>query len=177
MKTYRSIPDDPGRKRLFVGVAEYDVAADEQTLVAYGLGACVAVLLYDPHGIGGLAHAMLPTRAEDTSTSEAKFVDTAVEALVRDVVAAGAAYGRIEGYVVGGARVFDLPELPSEVIDRNLSIASEELDRLGIPVVDTAVGGERGRTAELDVETGEIRIHTAHDPTPTVLRGPEGERS
>ena len=175
MKTYRSEPDDPDRDRLFVGVAEYEVAGDGETLVAYGLGACVGVLLYDPTGIGGLAHAMLPRRTGDDSTSEAKFVETAVEALLRDTVAAGAAIDRLEGYVCGGAEVFDLHELPSDVIERNVAVAREELDRLGVPVAGTAVGGERGRTVELDTATGEIRILTAHDPDPTVLRRPEGD--
>lgn len=174
MKTYRSEPDEPGRDRLFVGVAEYEVAADGETLVAYGLGACVGVLLYDPTGVGGLAHAMLPRRT-DGSTSDAKFVETAVEALLRDAVAAGAAIDRLEGYVCGGAEVFDLPDLPSDVIARNVAVAREELDRLDVPVAGTAVGGDRGRTVELDAATGEIRVLTAHDSTPTVLRQPEEE--
>lgn len=182
MKTYRSDPGNPDRDRLFVGVAEYEVATEGETLVAYGLGACVGVLLYDPVGVGGLAHAMLPRQTDDVSTSEAKFVETAVEALLRDVVTAGASIGRIEGYVTGGAEVFDLHELPSDVIEHNVTVAREVLDRLNVPVVGTAVGGDRGRTVEFDLSTGEIRVLTAHETDPTVLRqpdeagdGPDGE--
>jgi chemotaxis protein CheD len=175
VKTYRSDPENPDRDRLFVGVAEYEVATDGETLIAYGLGACVGVLLYDPAGIGGLAHAMLPRQTDDVSTSEAKFVETAVEALLRDVVTAGASIGRLEGYVTGGAEVFDLDELPSDVIEDNVAVAHEVLDRLNVPVVETAVGGDRGRTVELDANTGELRVLTAHDPNPTVLRRPDEE--
>ncbi|PSQ11444.1 chemotaxis protein CheD [Halobacteriales archaeon QS_5_70_15] len=125
MKTYRSDSGNPDRNRLFVGVAEYDVATDGETLIAYGLGACVGVLLYDPARVGGLAHAMLPRQTDDVSTSEAKFVESAVEALLRDVVAAGATIGRLEGYIAGGAEVFDLHELPSDVIERNVAVARE----------------------------------------------------
>ena len=177
MKTYRSQPDDMDRSRLFVGVGEYDVAADGETLVAYGLGACVGIALYDPIGIGGLARARLPHRTDDAGTNEAKFVETAVEAMLRDVVAAGAAYGRLEGYVVGGAEVFDLAELPSDTIERNVAVARKELQRLGVPVAGTAVGGDRGRTVEFDVGTGKLQVITAHDPDPTLLRQPEDEGS
>lgn len=173
MKTYRSDPGNPDRDRLFVGVAEYEVATEGETLVAYGLGACVGVLLYDPVGVGGLAHAMLPRQTDDVSTSEAKFVETAVEALLRDVVTAGASVGRIEGYVTGGAEVFDLRELPSDVIEHNVTVARQVLDRLNVPVVGTAVGGDRGRTVEFELDTGEIRVLTAHETDPVVLRQPD----
>jgi len=176
VKTYRSDPANPDRDRLFVGVAEYEVATEGETLVAYGLGACVGVLLYDPAGVGGLAHAMLPRQTDDVSTSEAKFVETAVEALLRDVVTAGASVGRIEGYVAGGAEVFDLQELPSDVIEQNVAVAREVLDRLNVPVVGTAVGGDRGRTVEFDTSTGEIRVLTAHEMDPTVFRRPDEAR-
>ena len=65
METYERDPDQPNPDRRFVGVSEYEVVADGTTLIAYGLGACVGLALYDPeHGVGGLAHAMLPRQSE-----------------------------------------------------------------------------------------------------------------
>ncbi|MFC7047373.1 chemotaxis protein CheD [Halobacteriaceae archaeon GCM10025711] len=173
MKTYQRDPSVPERERLFVGVSEWDVASAGQTLVAYGLGACVAVVLYDPEArVGGLAHPMLPRQDEADSTNESKFVDPAVEHLLRETLAAGATYGSVEGYVVGGADLIDLPELPREVSERNAEVALAELDRLGVPVAGTDVGGTHGRTVELDVGTGALRVSTAAGE-PTLLRSPE----
>lgn len=176
MKTYESETTTQDRERLFVGVSGYDVTGSGQTLVAYGLGACVGVVLYDPAGqVGGLSHAMLPTCGEDAPTGDGKFVDAVVELLLRETLETGAAYETVEGYVVGGATLFDLPDLPSEVSDRNVEVARGELERLGVGVEAAATGGSRGRTVELDSATGELRVITAHDDEATVLR--QGERA
>lgn len=170
MKTYETDETGPDADQLFVGVSQYDVANSGQTLIAYGLGACVGVALYDPTTrIGGLAHAMLPHRADADATSDGKFVDTVVELLLRKTLEAGAAYESIEGYVIGGAELFDLPDLSREVSERNVEVAREELDRLGVGIEATATGGTRGRTVELDTESGALCVITAREG-PTSIR-------
>lgn len=174
MRTYADDPADVDRDRLFAGVSEWAVGSDGETLVAYGLGACVGIVLYDPEAkVGGLAHPMLPRQDETTSRNDAKFVDPVVEQLLRETLAAGATYGNVEGYVVGGADLIDLQQLPREASRQNVAVAREELDRLGVQVAGTDVGGSHGRTVELDTETGELRVRTAESPEPTVLREPE----
>jgi len=178
MKTYSQDLDEPDRERLFVGVSEYEVAADGETLVAYGLGACVGIVLYDPSShVGGLAHPMLPRQSETESRTDTKFVDPVVETLLREVLEAGATYGHVEGYVVGGADLLDLQNLPQDVSDRNVAVAREELQRLDVPVVETAVGGTHGRTVELDTGTGELRVVVAHESDPRLLRRQEAIES
>lgn len=173
MKTYQTEPEGPARDRLFVGVSEYAVADDGQTLVAYGLGACVGIVLYDPtSGVGGLAHPMLPRRGDADSPTVGKFVDVAVESLLRETLEAGAAYGSVEGYVVGGADLLDLPDLPREASRENVAVARTELDRLGVPVAGESVGGTHGRTVELDTETGALRVIRASSDDPHLLREP-----
>ncbi|MFC4548827.1 MULTISPECIES: chemotaxis protein CheD [Halorussus] len=170
MKTYASAPDDPERERLFVGVSEYEVVADGTTLVAYGLGACVGLAVHDPeNGVGGLARAMLPRRSDGDGTSDAKYVDTAVETLVREAISAGASFGALEGYVVGGGDLLDLKGLPREVSERNVETAREAFADLDVSLSGVAVGGDRGRTVEFDTAAGEVRVITAHDPEPTLL--------
>jgi chemotaxis protein CheD len=173
VKTYQSEPTEPDRERLFVGVSEYAVAEHGETLVAYGLGACVGVLIHDPDaGVGGLAHPMLPRQEGAESATEAKYVDAAVERLLRETLAAGATYGNVEGYIVGGADLLDLPNLPKEVSGENVAVARSELNRLGVPVEAEAVGGSHGRTVEFDTGTGAVRVVTAEAAVPRVLRDP-----
>ena len=174
MKTYGREADGPDQSRRFVGVSEYAVADAGETLVAYGLGACVGIALYDPAaGVGGLAHPMLPRQENTESTNGAKFVDPGVETLLRETLEAGATYGNVEGYVVGGADLLDLPNLPKEASGENVAVARSELERLGVPIEGESVGGSHGRTVEFDTETGEIRVVTVQTDTPSTLREPE----
>ncbi|NHN57943.1 MULTISPECIES: chemotaxis protein CheD [Halorussus] len=171
METYETDLSEPDRERRLVGVSEYEVVADGATLVAYGLGACVGLAVYDPeHGVGGLAHAMLPRQSEGGGTADGKYVDAAVERLLREAVSAGASYAGLEGYVVGGSDLLDLRELPREVGDDNVATAREAFGGLDVPVAGEDVGGGRGRTVEFDTGTGRIAVRTAYDPEPVLLR-------
>ena len=166
MKTFSSPTDDaPGLDRILVGVSNYVVGEDDQTLVAYGLGACVSVVLYDESaGVGGVTHAMLPKQPVDGGTP-GKYVDAAVESLLREMIAAGSGLGDIEAYVVGGATIFELRGLADGAGERNVEAARAQLDALDVPVVAEAVGGDVGRTVELDVATGRVTVSTADGET------------
>lgn len=174
MKTYGQNAEGPDQSRRFVGVSEYEVVSDGETLVAYGLGACVGLAVYDPeNAVGGLAHAMLPRQSDGDGTSDGKYVDAAAEAMLREAVSAGASYGAVEGYVVGGSDLLDLTELPREVSEHNVAAARETFDDLGVPVEGSDVGGSRGRTVEFDVEVGELRVITADESESRLLRSEE----
>lgn len=178
MKTFGGEPANQTHDRLSVGVSEFRVVSEGQTLVAYGLGACVAIGMYDPSaGVAGLAHTLLPRADEGLDGSEAKFVDSAIQATLREMIDAGAGYGDVHAWIVGGAQIFDLADLdlPADVGKRGAEVASGVLAELNVPVVDTAVGGTEGRTVELDAETGEITVVTAADEEPTPLASGDGE--
>lgn len=170
MNTYESTGNTEGDRTL-VGVAEYE-AASGGTLAAYGLGACVGIVLLDREaGVAGLAHTMLPKAAEaGTQAAPAgKFVDATVEGLLRAVVQAGGVYNNVEACLVGGADLIDLEALPREAGARNVAVAREELAALNVPVVAEATGGDYGRTVEVDAATGTVRVSTAADETGEVI--------
>ena len=163
------------RERRVVDVASHVVAADGETLVAYGLGACVAVGVRDTaHGVGALAHAVLPERSE-SGAAAGKFADAAVTAMLGDLVEAGGVYDDVEAFVVGGADIFALPELPQGVGERTAAGAEETLAGLEVPVVAEAVGGDRGRSVEFDTETGRVVVSTAHGTETTLLEGADDD--
>ncbi|MFB6130991.1 MAG: chemotaxis protein CheD [Salinigranum sp.] len=169
MRTFERDPDVPERDRVLVGVSEYRVADAGETLVVYGLGACVAVALYDSGAeIGALAHALLPARREGHDVAPGKFVDSAVRTMLREMVEAGAGYADVEARLVGGADVYELPDLSGDAGERNVAAARRELARLDIPVVAEAVGGTRGRAAEFDTATGTIRVRSVGRPSETL---------
>lgn len=165
MKTYETHPDTEEDDRLHVRVSEYAVAGDGETLVAHGLGACVAVALYAPAGVGGLAHAMLPRKADGAGTADGKFVDTAIQAMLREIIETGAGYGTVEARIVGGADIFHLEGLAADVGRRNVEAARDELETLGVPIVGEDVGGGRGRRVEFDTASGELVVYTVESDT------------
>lgn len=160
MKTYDATPGRAAADRIHVGVAEYVVAEGGETLFAYGLGGCVGIALYDPAGVGGLAHAMLP-EATGSTGQPGTYVDTAVHDMLRDMIEAGAGYGSTEARLVGGADIFDLDGLADDAGARNLEAARTELERLDVPVVAEDVGGSRGRQVEFDTGVPELVVRTA----------------
>lgn len=160
------------RERRVVGVANYVVSDDGQTLVAYGLGSCVAVGLYDPaNGIGALAHVMLPRQPSAATNPPGKYADTTVRAMLEALIEAGGSYASVEGWVVGGADIFPLADLdlPEGIGRRTAAVARETLAALDVQVVDETVGGEEGRTVVYDTSTGEYRVYDSDDADPLVV--------
>ena len=77
-------------------------------LTTLGLGSCVGVALYDPvTKIGGLLHCMLPDSTQFRNNSNiAKFADTGIDELIRQMKALGAVDTRIVAKIAGGAQMF-----------------------------------------------------------------------
>ncbi|MEZ4457961.1 MAG: chemotaxis protein CheD [Gemmatimonadales bacterium] len=148
--------------RVVVRVSELIVTDAPAQLVAVALGSCVAVALYDPSNkIGGLAHVLLPTQAMGKISGEpGRYAQSAVPVLVERMIARGARAPAIIARLVGGASMFVSLTPPGtiQVGDRNVVAAREALHRHGIRLVGEAVGGDFGRTAEFDLETGRITV-------------------
>lgn len=170
METFDSDPDRPDRDRIRVGVSQQVTVEDGETLVAYGLGSTVAVALHEPDlAVGGLANAVLPHRREGDDGAAAKFVDSAIQSMVKDLAERGAMLGSLEARIVGGATIMDLEDLDTGVGPENVRAARRELEGLGIPVVAEAVGGDRGRGIEFDTATGRTTVETVDDDAPRRL--------
>jgi chemotaxis protein CheD len=164
MKTYGSEPGAPDPDPIRVGISEFVISDEGQTLKSYGLGSCLAVALYDDNSeVGGLAHIMLPDRDDNDVSEEkpGKFADTAIRAMLRQMVERGASYTDIEAKIAGGSDMFDFESFGEGVGQRNVDAARQELDKLGVPIIAEEVGGQRGRTVEFDTEDGVLSIKTA----------------
>ncbi|MCG0238032.1 MAG: chemotaxis protein CheD [Firmicutes bacterium] len=146
-----------------VGLGEIRTGRDGETLVCYGLGSCVGVGLVDPVArVGAMAHVVLP----DSSLSrgapvEGKFADTAVPALVAQLLRMGAQRARLIAKIAGGARVIHLPgESHLDIGARNVEAVKEALRRAGIPLAAEDTGGSYGRTVLFYTGTGQMVVST-----------------
>jgi chemotaxis protein CheD len=161
MEIYRSEP--PARRttdRIKVGIADLAVGDDGSRLSTSGLGSCVGIALHDADaGVVGLAHAMLPDG--EGKDDEAKYVDTAVHALVAAMEREGAASRRLRAKLAGGSTMFEFGSTDRSIGDRNVTAARATLAELDIPVDAEDVGGDHGRSLELDGATGALHVRSA----------------
>ena len=148
--------------RLVVKVSEMIVTEAPATLVAIALGSCVAVALHDAQTrIGGMAHVLMPNQSMGRGSGDAgRYAPTAVAAMVERMIARGARTPSIVARLVGGASMFVSLTPPGNIQmgDRNVVAAREALHKHGIRLIGEAVGGDFGRTAEFNLETGRIVV-------------------
>lgn len=140
--------------------------AQEGELIAYSLGSCVAICLYDPVSrAAAMAHVVLPAApASGPGATPGKFADTAVPALVEALLGDGASPTRLHCWLAGGAAVLCLGGSLPNIGQRNAEAARAALARARIPVRGEALGGHRGRTVRLLAGTGRVLVRTVSGP-------------
>ncbi|SDG15738.1 chemotaxis protein CheD [Desulfosporosinus hippei] len=146
-----------------VGMADFKTAVAPILLLTAGLGSCIGICVHDPLlKVGGMAHIMLPTANGSLGGNPAKYADTALELLVRDIMSMGASKSRLRAKMAGGAQMFSFPGKPPvlKIGDRNAEAVEQELKRHGIPLLVADVGGSFGRTIHFNVGTGDLHIRT-----------------
>jgi chemotaxis protein CheD len=134
---------------------------DDAVLAARGLGSCVALTAWDPVSrVGGLAHFMLPSGSR--AGNPAKYVDTGVPWFLAALSAAGARPRRSHFKAAGGAAMFVGVSGALEVGRRNVDAVQESLAAAGLRLTAHDLGGRVGRSIELDLANGQVRIGTIH---------------
>ena len=96
----------------------------------------------------------------------AKFGDTGIRELLKQVLALGANQRRLVAKIAGGACMFEMSGLSSvgHVGERNEEEAKLVLEELKIPLVAQDTGLNYGRTVILDCETGDFTIKSVGKP-------------
>ncbi|SDZ94068.1 MULTISPECIES: chemotaxis protein CheD [Selenomonas] len=147
-----------------VGMADYKVGSAPSTIISYGLGSCIGISLYDPQTkVGGLLHIMLPDSTQARPTDNpAKFADTGLPLMLKDVLALGAVKTRLVAKIAGGAQMFAFQNATDimRVGSRNAEAAKKILKDQGIKIIAEDTGGTYGRTVSIDLNTGVYKVKT-----------------
>jgi chemotaxis protein CheD len=152
-----------------VAIAEMVISDDPlDVLVAYGLGSCVAVCLYDPvKHVAGMVHSLLPAapNGNGSTSTPAKFVTDGVPLMLDELLKRGAVRARLVAHLCGGAQMLTAPGFSNKINigDRNESAAEAALAAARIRIRARATGGSSGRTVKLFVEDGQITVRTVGD--------------
>ena len=123
---------------------------------------------------------MLPESWANSSAAAtappAKFANTAVPHLVRELERLGARKNRLKAVLCGGAHMFSStggaksPAL--EIGRRNNEETVKALRAAGIPIRASEVGGTKGRSVEVHVATGEVFVRTVGQTADEALGAP-----
>lgn len=145
-----------------VKIADYGVLKAGGHLITVGLGSCIGIALYDSSAkVAGLAHILL----SDSTTfrkneNKAKFADTAIPLLIKDMEMKGAVKRRIVSKIAGGSSLFAMSNNKEGVGSKNIKAVVKTLDELGVPLLGKDVGGNKGRTMKVYAEDGKVTVST-----------------
>lgn len=151
-----------------VGMADMNVCKAPDSLTTLGLGSCVGIVLYDSAvKVAGMVHIMLPdsTKIRNNENS-AKFADTGIDALIKQLVAIGAKPNRLIAKIAGGAQMFAFNSSNDmlRIGERNIEAVKLKLNELGIRITAEDTGLNYGRTIEFYTESGELYIKSVGKP-------------
>jgi chemotaxis protein methyltransferase CheR len=129
-------------------------AANEPTEIRTLLGSCVAACLFDPVArIGGMNHFLLPQVAAGELAST-RFGVHAMETLINSMMHLGADPRRLVARLYGGANVITGVCTKPTIGERNATFALAFLEREGIPLVASVLGGKCGLEVRFESNTG-----------------------
>ena len=150
---------------LVAGIGEMVMSSSSDAhLVAYGLGSCIALAVWDPRTkVGGLAHFMLPNGPANAA-SPVKFIDTGLDAFLKSVEAKGASMNRSVLKAAGGAAMLTVGG-GLAIGKRNAEAMNTALAQRGLSLSATALGGTVGRTVQLEVGDGRFLIKSLSSVT------------
>lgn len=145
-----------------VGMADYKVGKSPDKLLTLGLGSCIGITLYDrAKKIGGMAHIMLPKNNNPEQRS-LKFADVAIEEMLKELINMGANVKSMEAKIAGGAQMFSFNKenFKKSIGYRNSESVRKILKELDFRILSEDTGGSFGRTIELSLEEGNLKIKT-----------------
>lgn len=151
-----------------VRMADFRTCTAPNKITTIGLGSCVGIVVYDPGiKVCGMLHAMLPdsTRIRNNS-NRAKFVDSGMEDMLKELLKAGVNKRRLAAKLAGGAKMFEFG-VENDITSigyQNAQAAKKALMRYGIPLLAEDTGKNYGRTIVFDSSTNELEIKAVGQP-------------
>jgi chemotaxis protein CheD len=143
-----------------VKIGEMNVAKPPNILKTV-LGSCVAFILYDKNAqVGGMAHIFFPENPGKEGEPLSKYANTAVPALVEEVIKHGGKKGRLIAHMVGGNRVFD-PGTKGDIINvgnMNIKATQEAIKKERLLLMVAEVGKDHPVKVEFNLATGDLKI-------------------
>ena len=153
--------------RIYLKQGEHYVSKGRPAQVKTVLGSCVSVTMHCPIlKIGGITHSLLPFPIPGSTLQpdhKGRFVISSVKLLFELLMTNGAVRNSLEVKIFGGGQMFvpdpDKPVLKSLNIGRrNVETALETIQKLGLSITTTDVGGNLGRKLLFFPHSGDVWV-------------------
>jgi len=134
------------------------------------LGSCVAGLLACPgSGRWAVFHALLPQAPAGWSGTPYRYVDASIRALLDRFARAGVPASSLEAKLFGGAAVLLSGQGGAAVGEQNAQIALAVLQREGLRLSASDLGGCHGRKLFFEGLTGKVLVRRLAAPILTAM--------
>ncbi len=150
------IPNNNGNI-VTVGVGDLKIAKSPK-IIKTSLGSCVGVVLYDSvQKTGGMLHLMLPN-CRDRNGKLSKYADTGIPMLLDLMInEAKATKSTLRAKIFGGAKMFTVNSDLFDIGKSNIVETKNILERIGIRLVASRLGGTKGHQISLDTDSGIVQ--------------------
>jgi chemotaxis protein CheD len=144
---------------------EYYFSNDPNTRIRTLLGSCVSVTFWHPKfKMGGMCHFLLPKRKHpmkqlNSELADARYAEEALWLLAEDIRQNGLPLRQFQAKLFGGGRMFGGEEgSMGDVGYKNVQIARELLQSMGLSSVSEHVGGAGHRNVFFDLWNGDVWV-------------------
>lgn len=151
---------------IYLKQGEYFISNGEAVEVSTVLGSCVSVTFHSPsHKIGAITHALMPSHKDiyrQNQIVEGRFVDSSIECVSRKLLLLGIDMREVEIKVFGGAQMYGNKNgTQNQTLNmgrKNVESALMTLQRLGLRIRVSEVGGQQGRKVLFYPQKGDVWI-------------------
>ncbi len=156
----------PRKKVVRVNMSEMKLAIPDSKL-STTVGSCIALCIFDREKpIGAKCHIVLPTNPKTGSRGPEppyKYADSAVPAMIKELIRKGASRQRLVSKLAGGANMF--PGIKTQIENlqigkRNIEATLKHLSEHGVPVISRDLAGNAGRRIEFEIESKKLMTAT-----------------
>lgn len=150
-------------ERLTVMQGQALVSSDARVEYSTVLGSCVALCLFDPEThVGGMNHFLLsePPAGMSNSAVDEHYGTYLMELLVNQMLGKGARKARLKAHLYGGANV---NRNMMRIGTANAEFARGFLQREGIDLLRSDLGGTNARRVDFRPASGQVRCRVVED--------------
>ena len=149
-------------RTFLVGMGESVLLRNDESARSV-VGSCIGLVLsHRRQKLAAMTHIVLPEAAGRPGLP-GKYADTAIPYLIGLLGNEGAFPAGLIAVMAGGARMFGKAG-PLQIGDANAAAVSAGLEKLGIPIRGTNIGGTKGRKISFNCLSGELTVEVAGEP-------------
>lgn len=142
-----------------VRTGEIVIGHRNDILSIYGLGSCIALVIYDKQKhFGGMLHVLLPKAPEDSMSYDTRFANHGIKRLINCMIFAGSRKEDLCAKMVGGASFVIKVDGYSDIGKRNIESCRDLLRMYNIPLISENVGGASSRSVSFNMNSFEMII-------------------